>query len=422
MMSDSIIIAYGVLVFAYLYWILRLSLVPEKYGIALPLFASFWVFKCAIALVNFHYFEQRMTGSDAVAYTSETLNICKSLFYNPEIFIREFITDWGTFPDDINILSRSTRFWEQLGFNIHRRILIICNLLSFGNPYIVTLWFSVISFTGQWYIYKLFRKYYPSQSRLILSIVMLLPVAAFWSPSISKEGYMLLSFAMILYNTYRIKFESFTRLNIFGLVIGFVLLFMVRNFYIFTLLPFFLTWLFASRYDRRMPRLYITVALIGLTIFILSSFLPEDSIFNFYQNVADRQQEFLKNRNGGSFLQLDRLQPHAKNLGRVILQSLNHVFFRPFFTEAKKPDQLLYALSNTFDLIIIIASLFLTRGRRLYSSFFWFMILFSLINLTLIGMTVPAYGAISRYKMIFSLFLMLTLIVSIYPRLKKYFY
>ncbi len=406
---------YGLGVIVLLIFILRQFLDYEREGIAFMLVVALFIFKCLMGWTNFLYVELSLGKGDALGYARQALELCRSLYLDPAFFRTEFFMQDYVLPDEINPMSRDTTFWQGLGIGIHRMILTIFMMMSFGSTYILTIWFGILSFLGQWYIFKSFSRIYPQQRVALFLFINLLPLTAFWSPGLSKESYMLLSIGGILYNSLRIKSNDYSARHILGLMLGFVLLFLVRNFYIFSLLPCLIFWLLTPERFRYNFWFYLGLGLISCSAFLLSSYLPEDSAFNFYHHVADRQSEFLALGKRGSYLEIPQLLPHGANFFQVLSISFNHVFLRPWISDIYKPDQVLYLLSNLMSWILVLSSLRGIQKSDMQRSFFWFILSFTVANMLFIGLSVTAYGAICRYKMVFDL-LFLTTFFGIFSR------
>ncbi len=370
-----------------------------------PLVFSFlFVIKLVCGLANYAYFFGH-SGSDAVAYTRECYTICSYLHTDPAAFWHE-ISYWGDYPGGFDILSRNTRFWEQLGFNIHRRVLIVLTLLSFGKPFVVACLFSLISFIGQSFLWRAFVHYQPAKKRLFLIPIFMIPTVSFWTAGIAKESYILLGLGLIVYFTIHLRSQRSSVSSWFCLIFGIILLGMVRNFFLLSLLPFYLVWVLSYRLrSRNIPRLYLGLSILFGALFLASSLLPEQSPMNVYHRFAQRQAEFLNVAKGGSSVPLESIAD-IRRLPKATMQALQNTLLRPYPSDIEKVSQLLAALDTYIVLILILLCAWLAPKQNLYRSFFFFMVSYSLANIVLIGLTVPNLGAISRYKSIFILLLL----------------
>ena len=94
--------------------------------------------------------------------------------------------------------------------------------------------------------------------------------------------------------------------------------------------------------------------------------------------------------------------------------ALNHSFLRPYITEGKSPLLLISALENLMMIVLLLGALFNYRSLfKILNNPLWMLLIsFAVINYLIIGFTVPFFGAIIRYRILFEALLIIPLLVS----------
>ncbi len=403
LLSIGLVVFYSVLIFyLFRYW--------KQLGTSqLPLwvFATLFSFKAVCGIVNYMYFYEYVGGGDAIFYTKDCYRLCASLYDDPSVFWNE-LKYWPQYPGRFDILDRSSHFWEELGVNLHWKIIMVLTLLSFGKPFVVALLFSFLSFIGQSFLWKAFVHFQPNKKWLFLIAIFLIPTVSFWTAGIAKETYILLGLGIVIF--YTTVFKSAKGKRKWGalllIILGFLLLFVVRNFFVLSLLPFYLLWILSySMKSIKVAWLYLGILLISGVLFLSSSLLPPENPLNVYKRFADRQTEFLKISKDGSSVNLTSIE-NIKDLPKASLESVANTMFRPYPSDISKSTHFLAFLDTYTILILLLLSIWLISKPNIYSPFFFFILSYTCVNIFLIGLTIPNLGAISRYKSVFIMLLL----------------
>ncbi|MGQ9847318.1 MAG: hypothetical protein ACUVQP_07435, partial [Bacteroidales bacterium] len=143
---------------------------------------------------------------------------------------------------------------------------------------------------------------------------------------------------------------------------------------------------------------------VGIHLFVVifnfnsEYFLP----YNFSEITVAKQHDFINLLHSlkipaGSKIEIPLLSDSVISFIINTPNALINSLFRPHLFEAHNLTSMLAAIENLF-LIILIISMILFFKKEKWNNWMWFSISFSLMLLTLIGLTTPVLGALVRYK------------------------
>ncbi len=140
--------------------------------------------------------------------------------------------------------------------------------------------------------------------------------------------------------------------------------------------------------------------------------------------MAERQKAFLQ-LSGNSYLSIDTLSGAFYSYIKILPAALNHVFIRPYFSEANGILNILSFLEILFFFFLVIRMIF--KPSRFFKQLLNDPLILSLIvigflNYLIIGYTVPFLGAIVRYKSSFEILFLIVLLQLQDISLNKFFF
>lgn len=315
------------------------------------------------------------------------------------------------------------------------------NVFSFDNLYINTLLFSFLSYWGSIALFRAFNSLF--HNNLLCSLpVLLFPSTLFWTSCIHTEGivYLLLGFLFFyldrLHEERRmIKKEGITqrkraiRRGLLCLLL-FLLVIFFRPGIAAGLVPALVFWLLAEKYrsDKSLAYTtpYPTILLVASILFLILAF---SGVFTpVLQYISTRQQEF-HILTGNSRLYLPVLEATWGSYLKVFPIAILNGFFQPLPGSGGQTIYLVFSAEGIVLWGILGFALFKTMMPGSYPTGSYssnlpdktiaatasgtpFLVigitffLFALLNLVLIGYTIPFAGAIVRYRSIFLPFLL----------------
>jgi hypothetical protein len=180
-----------------------------------------------------------------------------------------------------------------------------------------------------------------------------------------------------------------------------------------SLVPVTVAWLVAAGSKRRKTLVYAAVLAAFAAAFFLTVYLPDS--FNLPLKVAERQNAFMR-LSGNSYLPMGKLAPTLSSYLAVLPAAMNHIFLRPYPTEAGNPLYLFSCLEIVFFFALLLLAVMRSvsnRGDLIGDPLVLSLFAIAFINYLLIGFTVPFLGAFVRYRSVFEIFFLLALLHSI---------
>jgi hypothetical protein len=298
------------------------------------------------------------------------------------------------------------------------KISAILSFLSFDKYMIISLFFGLFSFAGQWKLFRVFNDYMGGKNQQLLAYAVLYsPSIWFWGSGLMKDSLCLGAMGFIIYILYKniIKKEiNFKQWLIFPLLIYLIII--IKS-YIIAILFVSVILVIFTRYVLQLRNLLARIAVIILflitsTLFVIfSDFSTEinDLVQESYTQVQSFQQNYqaIQNEDETSRAGFE-IGDFDASLSSMLIKSPGVVFsclFRPFIWESKKIIILFTAAEST---MLLLATLFLLFKTRFFGFFriiftnhliffsFLVVILFALI----IGFTTFNFGTMIRYKII----------------------
>ena len=294
--------------------------------------------------------------------------------------------------------------WNKLDDILFVKMLVIFNILSFGNYYVNVVLFCGLVYFGHLMLFRQFTRSFPKSSFLLKISIFYFPMVIFWLSGIRKEGLLFLALTLVLYYfDCLLRKEKNLIKNVFFVMTGLIILLLMRSFMLLCLAPSLLAWYLCYRFKRQGIVIFAAVYLLSVGIFFLSGKirgLPDLAV-----KVTQRQYDFL-GLTARTRLPLDSLKGTASSYFDVLPQAVNHAFVRPYITESSGILHLLSSIDVLVFFTILIMSIIFRRPDWkavlnhplvlccLFTAFFGYLI---------IGYTVPFPGAFVRYKAIFEL-------------------
>jgi hypothetical protein len=334
----------------------------------------------------------------------------------------KMLNDTGQFFKDLLPISaiEGSNSWGQaissynmdLEYWTFYKILAVCNVFSRGDYYINAVLFSFITFWGHYWLFSLLSREMPSKRAQLMLLIFYFPPVVFWLSGIRTDGLIFFFLTLSLTHFYNwIKQRKRSSLIYFLLAMSGVLIY--RNVLVMLLAPALIAWFVVARYHTRPVLTYITSFGISAILFFATILISPTK--NLPAVVASRQHEYLA-LEGNTRYRLDSLDASPGSYLKVLHQSANNSFLRPYIWEASGILQLVTAVGILFFWLLVILAII--RNEKPWKLFFQnplnlFLVFFPVVLYLFIGYTVPFPGAIVRYKCIPELMLLCVLVLNI---------
>jgi hypothetical protein len=376
-----------------------------------------------IAYALFYSQPQYIQGSDTWRFFNASKDETDWLLRDPAGFIKDLFT-YG-YQQSGNLFNAKDSFWNDLKSNVIIKLMAVCNLLSLKNYYADIIFFNFFFFFGPVAFYRVAKEQIRANKIVLIAFVFCIPSFLFWCSGMHKDGLIFMSVALIVFyfnKWLRQKKVRFTTITIW--LICMILLFSLRNFVLFLLLPALLTWFLCFRYPRKKWLIVFAVYGLGLTAFFAARLIMPNLDFPAY--VVSKQNEF-KLLGGNSQLALPLLEPDFMSFVKFLPSAIDIAFLRPHVTETINMAYWLSIAENIFLYALILAALFSifiakNNYRQLFpatQALIIFCLCFALSNLLLSGYTITLTGAMVRYRSFALPFLITPLLSLIHISKKK---
>ena len=364
-------------------------------------------FKVLMGCLYGYIFQRYYGGDDTWMLHYGSIQEYEKLMHHPGQFFAD-LDPTASFRRNEGFAAGWYYFLSDLEFWIITKPLAVFNMFSRGNYYINVIFFNLLTFWGQYLLYKLFAVYFPQRKALIFFLIFLLPSVSFWLSGIRPDAWIMVSIGLTLYYFHAWLYSKrIAQLLLF--LAGIAGLIIFRSPLLVLLLPGLLAWLITEKTKRPAGQVFALAYAVSVVLFFLSAyFSPQVNMLTY---VVHRQQEFLQLK-GNTAYHLNVLSPEPASFFKTLPQAFVNTFLRPTLWEARGPLQWMEAIETLLTWLLMLVALLGPVGLNAVwtrSSLVWLCIFFGVSLYLFIGYTVPFPGAIARYKVIPELLLLLAI-------------
>jgi len=346
-----------------------------------------------VAYARFFSLPKYYPTSDTWKFYRYSTDETKWLIHNPAAFVKDlFIVNYNKSGD---LFSGQNTYWNDLKSNVIIKLMAVINVVTNNSYYTDIIFFNFLFLFGLAALFKVFIQVFPGKKWFIIAGIFLLPSTLFWCSGIHKDGLILSSAGLIIYAFYKGFKSRFKIRRILLIVLCMLVIFSLRNYVFFALLPSLLAWWLCERYKGKNLEIFGLVysAAIIFSIFIPFIF-PSINIFLF---ISNKQHEFLL-LEGGSKVDVPKLEPHFTSFISFLPYAVDMAFFRPHLTEIKNISYIPAIIESLLILLLLIVSIIYTNKKNELRPVILCMFFLSISLMLLSGYTIPFIGAIVRYR------------------------
>ena len=375
---------------------------------------GFWI--KALMVIPFALFNYKLSPGDSyVLYQVEGANIY-------HLILKDFSNiRWlfapGTEYDQSGLLANTWNagYCRDPNNFMVCRIVTIISFFSMGKYLITCLFFSMISYSGVWRLFRFFYEQYPHLHKHLAIAILYLPTFVFWSSGILKDPLCTGAMGWITYGLYEFLYKKKNLLRNFIVVLisGYVLV-LLKVYILVSYVPFLILFLVLKNVNLVKSTFAKLILGAGILIFILLGFTKimnqlQSSMTKYagkgitntiqnYQKTYAAQESWAESNFSlgvefdGSTISLIKMAPAA------VVATL----FRPFIWESRKLSTLLSSLES---LAIMLFTFYVLFTLGFFKSLFFlrdpaimFCIAFSVLFALFVGATTPNFGTLCRYK------------------------
>lgn len=407
-----------------------------KFGIPATWVAGILLCKVMAGIAYGYLHQVNYEGGDTFAYFNDGLIVTSALQENPLKFLHLVFGITHRPPDhDIAVYAYRMSYYTDMSSYFMVRLHALMNIFTFCHYYGNVVLYNFITLIGQLFLFRFFTAFQPGIKNAVLALLFLLPSITFWCSGIHKDGISIAAIGVILYYGEKlfhllsgsgIRYQSIEleamndeeagSINkrkrkqvisaVWMLSCGIWILFVVRNYLLLLLIPGFCTFILLQYAPRYAFLKYLLLFVLFYSfVFQLKHF---NANWNLPLQMAAKQQEFFQNPGGRSNIDLATLKPGINGLLGQIPTALYHCFIVPSPAGISSLWQLPAVIDNLTILLLLFAALFFAN-KRMYKrtkSLMLLCLFFALSVYIFTGSIVPNLGALVRYKMPGTLFLL----------------
>jgi hypothetical protein len=353
-------------------------------------------------------------GGDTLNYFRDATLVSKLLLSDPAGFLEIILN--GNTPETQYVFTPETGYplYNDKPTFFVVRIAAAAVLFSGGSFIVTTLIFALVSFFGNWRLYKVFISEFPDLKREMAIAFLFIPSVFFWGSGLLKDTITLSCIGFYTYSFYKIfiQKERFFA-NAIIIFISSYLILMIKPYIIFALLPGSIIWIvnkyvidIKNKLIKFLTGPFLLLVGIGggylmlanmsdlLGMYSLESVMDRAVITN-----ADLKADYYK----GNSVDIGEFEATIPSMLSKAPVAINLALFRPYIWEANNLVMLLSALECFIMLLFTIRILFKARFFGAFPIIYKnhllsFSIIFSLFFAFSVGISTSNFGSLVRYR------------------------
>lgn len=316
--------------------------------------------------------------------------------------------------------------WPALQMQEPRAIILVkaasfVNVLSFNNYWITSLYFSVVSFFGSWYLVHYLHRHFPRTTPAAVVAFLFLPSVVFWSAGLIKESlamgclFFLTGIFLQIWFREKIRWTNWIIVPLAVWLLWNLKYYFAAIFFlvIMTNILFrFVSNRFKIEGDAKETVIWLLLLLVPLVV--ISQLHPNFYPHRFLDVVVENYQEFSRLTAPEDLIEFHDLEPRASSLLLNTPWALVSGFFRPFLWEAGNALQSIASVENFLLLFLSFTGLY--HFRSAMASSHRILVISLLVYITVlcifITLSTPNFGTLSRYRVSYIPFLFFLLCCS----------
>lgn len=322
--------------------------------------------------------------------------------------------------------DESSPVWRELIYTQPRamflsKITSLFCVLTADNYWVISLYFSSISFFCSWLLLKKIIAIHPPAELAAVISFLFFPSVVFWSSGVIKESIAVASLFLLCFIF--IKIFRNEKLHAMEWILTFLSLWLLWNlkyYYLAVFLPVVITTLMTKLLLSRLKlkNTFLKVGLWGL-LFIIPLLLVSILHPNFYPErfmgvVVSSYYEFKSLSDPEDLILYTSLKPTPWSILQNAPLALFSGLFRPFLTESRGDLQFFVAIENlillTFTVLALLKLKNLTHCR--YRILLFSILVYSLMLCVFLALSTPNFGTLSRYRVGFLPFFVFLLTIE----------
>ena len=352
----------------------------------------------------------------------------------------DFLTIYFT-GGDAYFLPKSYVYNFDYLYNHHIATIIVSRfssfigLITFGNYLLITVGFSILSFSGLWKLFRLFATLYPAIVKQLAWCILFVPSVIFWGSGLLKDSITLGAIGWLTFACWSLFFlKKRIKASILIIIITIWTLIQIKAYILLSFLPGLLIWV-GALYYKKIQNKQLQILMWPFFILILSFIAIQASGLIAKENKALSLEEITTTAlgTGATLQQYDAgstydLGIKSASFGAILVNSPLAVIttlFRPFVWEVKNVVMLFSALES-FGILILTALMLFKTGLlkaikiTFSKSIVFFCFIFAIVFSIGVALSSGNFGTLVRYKLpAMPFYLVFLLLLYYYGNLMK---
>lgn len=309
-------------------------------------------------------------------------------------------------------LSSGLYFINQPRALLFSKILSFFSLITYHNYWLTSLYLSLLSFLGMWYLANQLTRFFPGTRYAAAVAFLFFPSVVFWSSGVMKESIAMPSLCILIAFTLSCIQTSSVSAREIMLKIPIVLLLLwllwqLKYYYFGALVPVLITSILVKMIGRKIKiaALYAKI-LIWMGVFVsllgLASWVHPNLQFENFLNALVRNHDLIyKASSPENLIQYTTLEPTWLSLLENFPKALFSGLFRPMLWEMHTRFHVFLALENSLLLVLTLLTifqLFRSSPPDAHSLLLFATIIYILLMAMLLALASPNFGSLARYR------------------------
>lgn len=284
------------------------------------------------------------------------------------------------------------------------------NLIDNNNYWITSLYFSLISFLGSWYLVRILSRHFPALTTEIIISFLFVPSAVLWGSGIIKES---ISIGLLfLVTAFFVNGYFERRVSIIKIIVAlfsFWILWGLKYYWLAAWLAVVIPIVIVLLLKPKVPWVTDHSKLTWLLLLIVSGvgisvIHPNFYYYRFFSVISENYYAYLSLSQPEDVIRYYNLD---SNLSSIVINAplaLLSGLFRPFIFEAHNILQTAAGLENAVLLLLFAVAVFRFRDYKRMDILTLAVIFYIILLSIFLALSTPNFGTLSRYKIAFTPF------------------
>jgi hypothetical protein len=293
------------------------------------------------------------------------------------------------------------------------------NLITGDNYWLASTYLSLLSFAGAWILYRSIGSCFPTVKREAALAILFIPSVIFWGSGVIKECLAL--GALFGLSAYFIQWYVRAEIKIVNVVVALISLWILwyLKYYwlavwLAVVIPLIVVKLVSTRSNWVKQHtavcwiIFFLLAVIGISVLH-----PNFYYYRILSVVVDNYNAYIQISSPEDVIRFSSLEPTLLSMVKNAPWAVVSGFFRPFVWEASTLFQIASGLESLVLLGLFVMALvrfknWLPRFNELHLAILFYLIILA----ALLALSTPNFGSLSRYRIGFTPFLWLLVLVT----------